>query len=73
MAAMIEPSFLRDMHRWAMQGNIDYLKELNESIEQLSQHIDAVVKAQQNNDQAGRSAAQRLQSKLDPASTAQGV
>lgn len=73
MAAMTEPSFLRDIHRWAMQGNIDYITELNESIEQLSQHIDAVVKTQQNNDQAGRSAAQRLQNKLDPASTAQGV
>ena len=67
MAAMTEPAFLRDIHRWAMQGHIDYLNELNESIDQLTQHINAVVKTQQNNDQAGRSAAQRLQSKLDPA------
>jgi hypothetical protein len=55
MAAMIEPSFLRDMHRWAMQGNIDYLKELNESIDQLTSHINTVIKSQHNNDQVGKS------------------
>lgn len=60
MAAMIEPAFLRDIHRWAMQGHIDYLNELNESIDDLSLHIDAVVKAQQNNDQAGRAAINRV-------------
>jgi hypothetical protein len=73
MAAMTEPAFLRDIHRWAMQGNIDYITELNESIEKLSQHIDAVVKAHQNNDQAARSAAQRLQDKLAAGSSAQAV
>ena len=56
MGAMTEPAFLRDMHRWAMQGHIDYLNELNKSIDQLSQHIDAVVKTHQNQDQAGRAA-----------------
>ena len=60
MGAMIEPAFLRDIHRWAMQGQIDYLNELNESIDQLSQHIDAVVKAHRNNDQAGRAAINKV-------------
>lgn len=64
MAAMIEPSFLRDIHRWAMQGHIDYLNELNESIDKLTQHINAVVKAQHSNDQAGRRAVRHLQGSL---------
>jgi hypothetical protein len=70
---MIEPAFLRDIHRWAMQGNIDYLNELNESIEKLTQHINAVVKAQQSNDQAGRAAIQGLQGTLAAGPAGQAV
>jgi len=73
MATMIEPAFLRDINRWALQGSLDYINELNESIEKLSQHIDAVVKAQQSNDAAARTAAQNLQGKLASGSSAQGV
>ena len=73
MATMIEPAFLRDINRWALQGSLDYINELNASIEKLSQHIDAVVKAQQNNDAAARTAAQNLQGKLASGSSAQGV
>jgi hypothetical protein len=73
MAAMIEPAFLRDINTWALQGSLDYIKELNESIEKLSQHIDSVVKAQQSNDTAARTAAQNLQGKLASGPAGQAV
>lgn len=73
MGAMIEPAFLRDMHRWAMQGFIDYLDETNESIENLSAHIDAVVKNHVTNDQAGRGAFRRVGDAVRAATPAQEV
>jgi len=62
MAKMSETQFLIDMHKWAMQGHIDYLGEVNESATNLVEHISQYVKSQQQNDQATSGALKRLTS-----------
>src|SRR5437879_869492 len=44
MAGMSETQFLVDMHRWAMQGHIDYINEVNESATDLVEHISQYVR-----------------------------
>jgi len=62
MAAMSETQFLIDMHKWAMQGHIDYIGEVNESTNDLVEHINQYVRSQQQNDQATSGALKRLTS-----------
>ena len=60
MAGMSETQFLVDMHRWAMQGHIDYIGEVKESANDLVEHVNTYVRAQQQNDEAASSALKRL-------------
>jgi len=66
MAAISETQFLIDMHRWAMQGHIDYLGEVNESANDLVEHINQYVKSQQQNDQAASGAFNRITGTATP-------
>jgi hypothetical protein len=60
MAAMSESQFLIDMHKWAMQGHIDYIGEVNESANNLVGHINQYVRSQQQNDDATSGALKRV-------------
>lgn len=56
MSALSEASFLLDVSKWAVQGHIDFLNEMNDKIKQLQQHTQQVVKTHQENDRAGAKA-----------------
>ena len=62
MAAMSETQFLIDMHKWAMQGHMDYLGEVKESANDLVDHVNQFVKAQKANDEATSSTLKRVAS-----------
>lgn len=57
---MSETIFLRDMHRWAMKGHIQYLTETNETIDKTSQHAASAANNHDANDQAGAQAMRRV-------------
>jgi len=66
MSAMSEASFLLDISRWSVQGHIDFVNEVNSSLEQLQQHNQQVIKSHDENDKAG---AQRVQNTLPGANS----
>lgn len=61
-----ETGFLRDIATWAVQGHIDFVNEINTSIDQLTQHNAQVIKEHQHNDQAG---AQKVKGTLSAANS----
>lgn len=53
MSALSEASFLLDISRWAVQGHMDFVGEMNNAIEELQQHNQQVVKTHEENDRVG--------------------
>lgn len=50
---MSETIFLRDMNTWAMNSHIHFLTEMNDAIDNMSQHAASAAKIQDANEQAG--------------------
>ncbi len=55
MTSLSETGFLIDISQWAVQGHMRFVKEINDSIDQLNRQIDQTVKEHEANDQANAS------------------